>query len=84
MANIVKPEVIQALAWYRLNTGTRRIVEDIYGDGHHGNYLDEKENTLTERGLLYHYCFLDTPHRRKLIKAIEERYSEYFSEVGVA
>ena len=84
MANIVKPEVVQALAWYRHNTSIEQIIVDIYGADHHGGYLEEKEATLNKHGLLYLYCYLDTPHRRKLTEAVEARYSDYFNEVGVA
>jgi len=84
MTNTVKTEVIQALAWYRHNTSTRQIVEDIYGPDHHGGYLEEKEATLNERGLLYLYCYLDGNHQRKLAEAVEKRYAEYFAECGVA
>ena len=84
MANIVKPEVVQALAWYRHNTSIEQIVVDIYGPDHHGGYLEEKEDTLNKQGLLYLYCYLDLHHQRKLTEAVEARYSDYFKEVEVA
>ena len=84
MTKTIKPEVIQALAWYRWNTGTFQIIEDIYGTGHHERYLEEKESKLIERGLLFLYCELDGSHQQKLVDAVEAKYADYFAECGVA
>ena len=75
----IKPRLMQAIAWYPFNTSHAEIIEQVYGTGHHGNYIEEKLGILRDRGILWFYGQLDNSHRKVLCQLIENKYSDYLN-----
>lgn len=65
---------ITALMWYEFNVHKDTIIKEIYGMDHNEGYIDEKVKLLNRRGILWVFAQLDGSHRKRMVKAIIERY----------
>ncbi len=63
-----------ALMWYDFNVSKVDQINEIYGEDHHPNYIEEKLDLLIKRGILWVYGQLDCHHRKVFIEAVYNRY----------
>lgn len=73
MKNPNPVDVIEAVGRYMYNTSYQRIFEDVYGQGHHDSYRDEKVAVMPN--FIRWWGMLDNEHRRRLVDLALEKYT---------
>lgn len=73
MNNTTPVDVIEAVVRYMYNNSYYKIFTDVYGEGHHDSYRDEKVAIIPN--FVRFWGALDNEHRQRLIDLALEKYT---------
>lgn len=73
MINPSPVNVIEAVSRYMYNTPYYKIFTDVYGEGHHDSYRDEKVAVIPN--FVRWWGMLDNEHRQRLVDLALAKYS---------